>query len=55
MMAMPPLDAALRLKNGPCEDDGPTHNHDPCGSAPPKKMILLSVILSKFHNPHSFS
>ena len=34
MMAMPPLDAALRLKNVPCEDDGPSHNHDPRGSAP---------------------
>jgi hypothetical protein len=34
MMAMPPLDAALRLKNGPCEDDGLSHNHDPRGSAP---------------------
>jgi hypothetical protein len=59
--------AALRLKNGSCEDDEPSRNHESRCRAPlPKKMILLFMILSKFRNfsrrsrvarrrnPHSF-
>jgi hypothetical protein len=49
-LAVPTLgyeDAASRLKFGSREDDEPSQIHAPRGSAhPPKKMILLSMILS---------
>ena len=46
--------AALRLKNGSCEDDEPSHIYESRYRAPlPKKMILLSMILSKFSTCHA--